>query len=144
MAITTDLDKVRLEIADTDSTAQLLQDDEITYFISQEANLWGAAARCCERIARQFLRKADVRIGRGGTTLNYSTAAKQYQDMAAALRKRANATNAPWAGGRSVSDKESLAEDESLVQPIFRKGEGDNPWVGGQDLSTEADFDDAN
>lgn len=53
--------------ADTDSNAPLLNDDEITQAIAVEQNFWGAA-RCCEIISRQFLRKADVRIGRGGTT----------------------------------------------------------------------------
>ena len=121
MAITTDLDKVRLEIGDTDPNAQLLADDEILYLITQERNLWGSAARCCEVISRNFLRKADVRIGRGGTTLTYSTAAKQYAEMATAFRKRANGMNAPWSGGRSIDDKNTLAQDPSLVQPLFSK-----------------------
>jgi hypothetical protein len=121
MAITSDLDALRLEIADTDVNAQLLQDDELNWILTQESNHWGAAARACEIIARGFLRKADVRIGRGGTTLTYSTAAKQYFDMATAFRKRANAMNAPWSGGRSISEKESLAADPDAVQPIFSK-----------------------
>lgn len=141
MAITSDLDKVRLEIADTDSTAQLLQDDEILFFISVEANLWGAAARCCEQISRQFARKADVRIGRGGTTLTYSTAAKQYMEMAAALRKRAIGLNVPWSGGTSVDDKLALASDPSKVQPLFTKGMQNSPWVdqGNDDLIADQD-----
>jgi len=141
MAITTDLDKVRLEVGDTDSTAQLLADDEINYLITQERNLWGAAARCCEVISRNFLRKADVRIGRGGTTLTYSVAAKQYAEMATAFRKRANGMNAPWAGGRSVDEKNTLAQDPSLVQPLFTKTQFDDPWTGGRDNSIIADQD---
>lgn len=125
-------DQVRLLIADTDTTAQLLQDEEIVYNLSQENNVWGAAARSCEQIGRNFLRKADVRIGRGGTTLTYSVAAKQYADMAKDLRARAIAMNVPWSGGRSISDKENLAADPSLVQPLFTKGMGANPWVGGE------------
>jgi hypothetical protein len=141
MAITTDLDKVRLEIGDTDSTAQLLADDEINYLITQERNLWSASARCCEVISRNFLRKADVRIGRGGTTLTYSVAAKQYAEMATAFRKRANGMNAPWSGGRSIDDKNTLASDDSLVQPLFTKGQFADPWTGNQ--STISDQDDA-
>ena len=139
---TSALYRVRFLTGDTDTNAQLLQDAEVTFAISQEANDWGAAARCCEAISRNFLRKADVRIGRGGTTLTYSTAAKQYADMAKELRSRANAMNSPWAGGRSVDDKLSLASDPSLVQPIFTKGMQQNPWVG-QTNDTLADQDDA-
>ena len=141
MAITTDLDKVRLEIGDTDSTAQLLADDEINYLITQERNLWSASARCCEVISRNFLRKADVRIGRGGTTLTYSVAAKQYAEMATAFRKRANGMNVPWSGGRSISEKDSLAQDPDAVQPLFTKTMFGDPWTGGTNNSVIEDQD---
>lgn len=133
---------MRLLIADTDTTAQLLQDEEINFNLTQEMNVWGTAARCCEIISRNFLRKADVRVGRGGTMLNYSNAANQYADMAAAFRKRAIAMNAPWAGGTSISDKLSDASDSDLVQPIFTKGQGNSPWVDQTNDDTIADFDD--
>jgi len=140
--LATEKDQIRLEIQDTDTTAQLLQDEEITYLVTVEQNFWGAASRCCEIISRNFLRKADVRIGRGGTTLTYSVAAKQYADMATAFRKRANAMNAPWSGGRSVDDKNTLASDDSLVQPIFTKTEFSDPWTGGTNSdSVIADMD---
>ncbi len=136
---TSTLFQVRLEIGDTDSAAPLLQDEEIVQAISVEASFWGAAARCCEIISRQFLRKADVRIGRGGTSLTYSTAAKQYADMAAALRKRSIAMNPPWAGGTSKEDKRQLAEESDAVQPIFTKTMEGNPRVGGQSSDSVID-----
>lgn len=139
MAITSELDQIRLEIQDNDSTAQLLQDDEIEYLLTQEATFWGTCARCCEVIARGFLRKADVRIGRGGTTITYSTQAKQYQEMAAAFRKRAIAMHAPWTGGTSKSDKASLAQDTDAVQPIFTKEMQNNTFVGGEGSDTPTD-----
>jgi hypothetical protein len=124
--------QVRLEVGDTDKNAPLLQDEEIERAIAVESSIWGAAARCCEIISRSFLRKADVRIGRGGTSLTYSTAAKQYSDMATALRKRSIAMNAPWAGGTSKGDKSDLAGDTDRVQPIFTKMMEENPRVGAQ------------
>lgn len=129
---TSEKDQIRLEIQDTDSTAPLLADEEILQAISVERNFWNAAARCCEIISRNFLRKADVRIGRGGTSLMYSTAAKQYAEMATALRLKAIGTAAPWAGGRDLSDKVDLASDPSKQQPIFTKTVENSPWVGGQ------------
>ena len=134
-ALTTTKDQIRLETADTDTTAQLLQDEEIVYLMGLEQNFWGASARCCEVISRNFLRKADVRLGRS-LMLAYSVMAKQYGDMATAFRKRANATNAPWTGGTSLSDKTTLAQDTSLVQPLFTKHMEDNPYVGGQGTDT--------
>lgn len=129
---TSEKDQIRLEIQDTNSAAPLLQDEEIQQAISVEHNFWGACARCCEIIARSLLLKADVRVGRGGTQLVYSTAAKQYQEMATAFRKRAIAMNPPWAGGRSQSDKDSLARDTDTVQPIFTKTMQNNTFMGGQ------------
>lgn len=136
---TSEKDQVRLEIGDTDSTAPLLQDEEINRAIAVERNFWGAAARCCEIISRTFLRKADVRVGRGGTTLTYSTAAKQFTDMARALRLKANGTVVPWAGGMVLDDKIALSENTGAVQPIFAKGTQNNPWVGGQTADSVVD-----
>lgn len=141
-ALATTKDQVRFEIGDTDATAELLQDEEIAYAISVEATMWGAAARCCEAISRNFLRKADVRIGRGGTTLTYSTAAKQYAEMAAAFRKRANGMNAPWSGGTSISAKQAAAADSDLVQPLFTKGMQASPWADQSNDDLIADQDD--
>lgn len=131
--------QVRLEIGDNDQASALLSDEEINQFISVEQNMWGAAARACEAISRKFLRKADVRVGRGGTMLNYTSQAQQYAAMATDLRKRANAMNAPWTGGTSISDKETLEADTDAVQPLFTKTMGSNPWAGGQDLTTTDD-----
>lgn len=129
-ALTATKDQVRFTIGDTDTNAQLVQDEEIAWAITQEATMWGAAARCCESISRNFLRKADVRIGRGGTTLTYTTAAKQYADMAKELRARANAMHSPWSGGLTQAEKDNLAGDASLVQPLFTKTMFQNPLVG--------------
>lgn len=129
---TSEKDQIRLEIQDTDSTAPLLQDEEITRVIAVEANFWGSCARCCEMVARLLLRKADVRIGRGGTSVMYATAAKQYEQMAQAFRKRAIGMNPPWAGGTSKSAKSSLAQDTDSVQPIFTKTMQNSSFVGGE------------
>jgi hypothetical protein len=138
-------DQIRLEIGDNVAGQTVtLADEEINQAIAMESNMWGAAARCCEMLATQFLRMADVRVGRGGTTLTYSVAAKQYWDRAKALRLKANGTVAPWAGGRLTDDKISLAQDTGSVQPIFTKTVENNPWIGGQTSdSTNDDQDDA-
>lgn len=135
---TSPLYQVRFEISDTSSAAPQFQDEEIQHALNVEGgDTLGAAARCCEALSRAFLRKADVRIGRGGTSLTYSTQAQQYAEMAAALRNRANASaGGPWAGGQSQSEKETAATDVDLVQPIFTKTMMDNPRVGSQGSDT--------
>lgn len=63
MAITTDLDRVRLMIGDTEDTDPLLSDDEVGVFIDYRTddddlvNLYAAAADACSAIAAKFARK---------------------------------------------------------------------------------------
>jgi hypothetical protein len=124
-------DRVRLAIGDTDAAAPLLQDEEITFAITEEGDdELRAAARCCEQISRFFLRKPDVRLGRS-LELKYASMAKQYAEMAAELRKRAIGTAIPYAGGRLLSEKTDLASDTGAVQPLFTKTLHRNPGRGG-------------
>jgi Fe-S cluster assembly protein SufB len=61
---TNTVDALRLEVADTDPGAWLLANEEYQHAILVEATYWGAAARCSEYIARLFLRRVDVKLGR--------------------------------------------------------------------------------
>lgn len=137
---TSEKDQIRLEIGDNvDGQSVTLADEEIEQAITAEGSFWGAAARCAEQLSRKFLRMADVRVGRGGTSLIYSTAAQQYTEMAAALRGKSAAIAVPWAGGTSISDKVALAQDTDAVQPIFTKTMQENPYVGGEGSDSATD-----
>src|SRR5690348_3806423 len=110
--------QARLEINDTDANDQKLQDEEINQLASVEQNFWGTCARCCEVIARGLLMKADVRLGRNLYLIQTKSAA-QYEEMARRLRVKALGTHVPWVGGMDVTDKETYADDDSIVQPAF-------------------------
>lgn len=127
---TSELMQVRFEISDTDSTNPLLQDEEVTYAISVESTLWGAAARCCETLARRFLALADVRLGRD-LSIIYSKQAAQYQEMAKELRLKDLGTVLPYVGGRSIQEKIDAQSAPDAVQPLFSKTMETNPRVGG-------------
>lgn len=120
-------DQVRLEIQDTNTNLQLLQDEEIEYAISQEATMWGAAARCAEIISRNYLQQADRRMGLRLFIL-YSKMAEQYSTMAKALRAKAVAMNLPYVGGISVTDKSIDQSNTDAVQPAFSRGMQSNPY----------------
>lgn len=126
--------RIRLEAGDTDTADQLLQDEEINHALDVEANEWGAAARCCEIIARGFLRKADVSLGRS-MQVQWAKAAQQYYEMAKELRQKALGSALPYVGGRKQDEKDERAADSTLVQPLFTKdmhrnfrGERDPDW----------------
>lgn len=115
-------DAVRFEVQDTDINAQLLQDEEIAYALAQEPGVLGAAARCCEALARRFAAQADTTVGSLKKT--NSTAAEGYAERARELRARAVAsTSAPWTGGTSITRKDGLADDDDRVQPRFHRGQ---------------------
>lgn len=134
---TNEVYQVRAELQDTDPQDQQLQDEEISYAISVERNMWAASARCAEMIGRRLLRKADVRLGRA-MMVTYSKAAQQWFNMARILRAKAMGTVVPWAGGMNINDQLNYAEDTSLIQPVFTMTMMENPRVGG--YTTDSTF----
>ncbi len=127
---TNEVYQVRNEIGDVDVNYQLLQNEEITWNLSQERDFWSGCARCVEQIARLFLRKADVRLGRS-MQIQYAKMSEQYLLMAKSLRQKALGTVPPFVGGMSVSDKIAYRQDTDLVVPSFQVGMMENPWTGG-------------
>ena len=127
---TNEKDALRFELQDTDSQNWLLADQEYVYAISVERNYWCAAARCAEVIARSFLRKQDVKLGRG-LTIAYAKAAQQYLEMAAQLRRKSLGTIIPFVGGMSKTVKFVYDQDTDLVKPLFTKTMMESPWTGG-------------
>ncbi|MDP3937551.1 MAG: hypothetical protein Q8R92_05370 [Deltaproteobacteria bacterium] len=82
----TDFEKVRLEIGDTDSAAELFSDTEIEHKIDDSANLVVAAATLCDILARRFARAYDFETD--GQSFKRSQMSKQYAQLARDLRQR--------------------------------------------------------
>lgn len=102
-----DKDAVRFLIGDTDETFPLVQDEEIQFALGTEANVYAAAAKCCEALAARFSREADRRMG--SVSVQSSQKASAYKEMARDLRKKAGLGNLPYSG----------ASDSA---PVFTKG----------------------
>lgn len=137
-------DAVRFELQDTDEKAQLLRDEEIEYAVAREApavpptegEVLSATARCMEALARKFLAQADT--VEGALRVTYSKMSKQYIEAAGTLRHRAEGLHAPYAGGMSRGEKEARANESNATQPIFTRGEFNNPWIPGTSRPGEA------
>lgn len=84
--ITTDLDKIRLEVGDTDPARQLLTDDELNYFLSEHDTALLAAAAACDSLATRFARDYDVKWQGAGMSARGEYSRSQ---MAAAFAERA-------------------------------------------------------
>lgn len=116
----TDRDYVRLRIGDTSSGDQLLQDEHITGAISEWVNRDLAAAACAEMVGAYYARKVDKTAGK--LSISMSQASEHYFGLAKRLRMEVALGAKPYAGGISVSDKESEESDSDRVAPAFSVG----------------------
>ena len=134
-------DAVRFEVQDTLATAQLLQDEEVAYAITQEAgvepsggytqaNILSSAAHCCEALVLRFSMQADTQVGQ--LKITYSRAAAGFATRAQELRARAQGMQGPYVGGLSISDEWANRQDPDRDQPAFTRREFDNQWAGSQ------------
>jgi hypothetical protein len=137
---TSEKDAVRFLIGDTTTGSMVLDDDEILYLLSVEANVWMAAASAADAVVGVInggsTTGAVVRKRVGQTDISYANGktAAEYADLAARLRKRSG-HQLPFAGGISASDKLTRSLDSDLPQGRLRSNQFDMFGPGrGSDL----------
>jgi len=122
-------DAVRFLLNDTVSPGELA-DAEINWLVSQNPNVYRAAATGARRLAAQANEGVASKTV-GSFTLTYSERATKWLDLAAALENQAKkgvgSTIAPYSGGISKTDKELTADDEDFDKPWFYRDMFDNP-----------------
>lgn len=124
------LNSVRLLVGDTDTTDQLVQNEEITFALSQSNdNVYVAAAWICKAIAAKFSRMVDTTLD-GALSAKYSTRAKQYQQLAVQVEQQGKKVSGKslgvFGGGVSVTDMTIINEDPDRVKPAFTINQFDN------------------
>lgn len=124
---TSTTDAVRLLIHDlsTSSGSNILQDNEITYFLNQEVNTLYAAAAAAEAAGAKFAggnSASMTKVGDLALEFGGGNPAESYKVLAGQLRMRANLSLKPFSGGISVSDKQNEVSDTDRVAPQFRVG----------------------
>jgi hypothetical protein len=138
-------DQVRLLIKDTTSTNQLMQDEEINFFLTLRSSVWGAAAECCFALAAQWSQSVDQ--GVGTAKASFSQAAKAYKALGAVFNARAAAMGSgmPYAGGLSIADMLNQTSNDDRPGPQFALGMTDNllpvPPAGGETLAQSSEID---
>ena len=133
-------DAIRFLIGDTDTTDQLLSDEEIAWVNTESSGtstgttaLYDAAYRCCLTIASKLAREADKQIG--DLSVSMSQRAKAYREQAASLKElsgREGGVPIPYAGGITISDKEVDEENSDLFRSWFSSGQFENVRDGGR------------
>jgi len=94
---TYNLDLVRLLLGDFDESNQLLDDEALELFMSEETSPYVAAARGAESIAGEYAGKVRLKIG--DVQIRGDQIAAQFTDLAALLRMRAYTGIKIYVGG---------------------------------------------
>lgn len=112
--------QVRLMIGDTNTSDQLIQDEEIEFYLLQNSDeVITSAVDCCEAIAAEFSRQADTT--NGALSVKASQRAKAYLVLAERVRDKLANYGEIFVGGATWDDVETLDDDSSLVQPDFKQ-----------------------
>ena len=116
------LEKTRFLLQDTDSDTAELTDAEINSLLTDNgSNAVRAAIAGCEILIAKYSRKADRSIG--DLSISYSQIGGNYRKLLTVLRTRAAmSVFTPYAGGISVSDKQSNESDTDRMKGSFRVG----------------------
>lgn len=131
---TSDRDKVRLFIGDTDSQREQMQNEEIDYVLTVETSPTLAAAACCDLLAAKY--SFQMNTENGSLRISAASRMQHYMDLADRLRKGGAGTipgdatiiNAEmYVGGASKDAKQTLLDDEDNYAGPFRLGQDDNP-----------------
>jgi hypothetical protein len=120
-----DRNLVRFLIGDTNINKQLFYDEEIDVMVSQEANVYLAAAALVDIL----LIKAGGGIAKktiGKLSIEYQTI-MNFTRLAASLRARGLTHQIPYAGGIDVGDKLANEADSTVARPSISRRLGDNP-----------------
>ena len=118
-ALSTTLNRIRLEIGDTDSKRPLLKNEEITQIVSEESSFYMQVAACCRLICSLFAGKPE-RFRLEEYTESLRTIYDRYEKMA--KRFSSLGGGAPWAASIDVAEKDATVLDTSLVAPLFKRG----------------------
>lgn len=124
------LNTVRLLLGDTDTTDQQVQNEEITFALSQTGdNTYFAAAWLARVVASKYSRKVNVQLD-GSLSADYSDLAKQYTSLAETLEYQGKKTGAiigVVAGGLTKSDINAVRTNTDRIEGSFRRDRFRNP-----------------
>lgn len=132
-----DLDAVRYLMGDTVSTGHVAADEEILWCLSQESDLWFAAAMACEAVSAKYASQPTSKMI-GETQVTYGELSGKWNNQAATLRaQRRSGAFDVFAGGIYSSQKEEEEQDTDREELAVTKGVHDNLEALSNDRSTD-------
>ena len=124
------LNTVRLLSGDTDTLDQQVQNEEITFALSENGNkIYYSAAWIARAISSKYSRKVTTNLS-GALSADYSDLAKQYKVLADDLEyqgKTSGGAIGVLAGGLTKTGVESVRANTDRIEPAFRRDRFKNP-----------------
>ena len=119
------LDRLRFELGDVESTSVLLNNDEINFCISQQPTWNRRIAMGLRSIGNKIMRQPNFRLDRW--TENRHDVAKLYLSEAAALEKSSITSMGVWAGSTSTAWKNAQKDEADYNEPFAAINSNENP-----------------
>ena len=125
---TTDRDKVRFLIQDTDSTDAHLQDAEITYLLTTWGNVYDAAIAAAEIISGQYAHKTNYSRSIGDLSISesYAASSTEFRALADRIREQKNRLYPPSPKINASSIISTAERTQTVFNTDFRTGLHDN------------------
>ena len=124
------LNTVRLLVGDTDTTDQQVQNEEVTFSLTENGNnVYYSGAWVARAIASKYSRKVNTELS-GALKADYSDLAKHYYSLADNLEyqgKTSGASVGVIAGGITKSKVEAVRQDTNRIEGSFRRDRFKNP-----------------
>ena len=124
------INTVRLLVGDTDTNAQQVENEEITFSLSENGdNVYYSGAWIARAISSKYSRKVTTQLS-GALSADYSDLAKQYRVLADSLEyqgKTSGASVGILAGGLTKSEVTSVRQNTDRIEGSFRRDRFKNP-----------------
>jgi hypothetical protein len=131
---TTPLYQARLLLRDTGAATHQLEDEELTWLLTQHANVYLAAAAGADLILGRLDGGGAVVTKRvGDLAISYDRS--YYEEMRGRWRARGLSHQQPFCGGISRADAAILGRDPDWPPPAFAVGMHDDPRTRGAETS---------
>jgi glycerate-2-kinase len=124
------LNIVRLLVGDTDTVDQQVQNEEITFGLSENGdNIYLSASWIARAISSKYSRQVTTSLD-GALSADYSDLAKQYQTLADQLEYQGKTNGASvgiLAGGITKTQVENVRANTNRIEGSFRRDRFKNP-----------------
>ena len=124
------LNIVRLLVGDTDTVDQQVQNEEITFGLSENGdNIYLSASWVARAISSKYSRLVTTSLS-GALSSDYSDLAKQYQTLADQLEYQGKTNGASvgiLAGGITKTQVEGVRANTNRIEGSFRRDRFKNP-----------------